>query len=215
MFEPTPHIHRLPTSTTECVEQTEVNFQSMLSNHCGRKWSSRKSVPRQPTYSSLSRYARSTLRQADDRQNSPSISVSEDNQKLRMTNTTELNGLNDRKEHEQDRSDSSTVNKTSHREFGRSISRGSNSSQFTLMSSVSKSFNEGNNNVTATYVQKSPRTVTLGKCNVLPFVLRVRRILEHDCTPRRSKRDVEVFLKCSKWNRGSLKNEQFVTSKRK
>ncbi|CAD1469932.1 unnamed protein product, partial [Heterotrigona itama] len=147
-----------------CVEQTEVNFQSMLSNHCGRKWSSRKSVPRQPTYSSLSRYARSTLRQADNRQNSPSISVSEDNQKLRMTNTTELNGSNDRKENEKDRSDSTTVNKTSHREFARSMSRGSNSSQFTLMSSVSKSFNEGNNNVmTATYVnvQKPARTATL------------------------------------------------------
>ncbi|XP_043520045.1 pyrokinin-1 receptor-like isoform X2 [Frieseomelitta varia] len=130
-------------------------FKSMLSNHCGRKWSSRKSVPRQPTYSSLSRYARSTLRQTDDRQNSPSVSVSEDNQKLRMTNTTELNGLNDRKE--QDRPGSTT----NRREFGRSVSRGSNSSQFTLMSSVSRSFNEGNNNVTATYVQKSPRTVTL------------------------------------------------------
>ncbi|KAK9302921.1 hypothetical protein QLX08_005193 [Tetragonisca angustula] len=134
-------------------------FKSMLSNHCGRKWSSRKSVPRQPTYSSLSRYARSTLRQADDRQNSPSMSISEDNQKLRMTNTTELNGLNDRKK--QDPSDSTTACKTNRREFGRSVSRGSNSSQFALMSSVSRSFNEGNNNVTATYVQKSPRTVTL------------------------------------------------------
>lgn len=133
-------------------------FKLMLSNHCGRKWSSRKSVPRQPTYSSLSRYTRSTLRQANNRQNSSSISVSEDNQKLRMTNTTELNGLNDRKEH--DRSDSTTSSKTNRREFRRSVSRGSNS---TLMSSISRSFNEGNNNVTATYVnvQKSPRTLTL------------------------------------------------------
>ncbi|KAF3423485.1 hypothetical protein E2986_10614 [Frieseomelitta varia] len=164
-----------PTSSTKCVEQTEVNFQSMLSNHCGRKWSSRKSVPRQPTYSSLSRYARSTLRQTDDRQNSPSVSVSEDNQKLRMTNTTELNGLNDRKE--QDRPGSTT----NRREFGRSVSRGSNSSQFTLMSSVSRSFNEGNNNVTATYVQKSPRTVTLGKCNVVHLSFSVLgKHLEHD-----------------------------------
>nr|XP_033335191.1 pyrokinin-1 receptor-like isoform X1 [Megalopta genalis]XP_033335192.1 pyrokinin-1 receptor-like isoform X1 [Megalopta genalis]XP_033335193.1 pyrokinin-1 receptor-like isoform X1 [Megalopta genalis]XP_033335195.1 pyrokinin-1 receptor-like isoform X1 [Megalopta genalis]XP_033335196.1 pyrokinin-1 receptor-like isoform X1 [Megalopta genalis] len=52
-------------------------FKSMLSNHCGRK-----SVPTQTTYSSLSRYPRSIIRQADDRQNSQSISVSDDNHKV-------------------------------------------------------------------------------------------------------------------------------------
>ncbi|XP_043580467.1 pyrokinin-1 receptor-like [Bombus pyrosoma] len=133
-------------------------FKSMLPNHCGRKWSSRKSVPRQPTCSSLSRYARSTFRQTDDRQNSPSISVSDDNQKLRTTNT-----INGRKDNRRNQSNC-VANKINHREYSRSVSRGSNSSQFTLMSSVSKSFNEGNNNVTATYVniQRAPRVVTLG-----------------------------------------------------
>ncbi|XP_076477144.1 pyrokinin-1 receptor isoform X2 [Bombus vancouverensis nearcticus] len=126
-------------------------FKSMLSNHCG---SSRKSVPRQLTYSSLSKYARSTLRQ---------ISISDDNQKLRTTNTTELIGLNDRKNNGRNQSDS-MANKINHREYNRSVSRGSNSSQLTLMSSVSKSFNEGNNSLIATYVniQRASRIVTLG-----------------------------------------------------
>ncbi|XP_076287848.1 pyrokinin-1 receptor [Lasioglossum baleicum] len=72
-------------------------FKSMLSNHCGRK-----SVPRQPTYSSLSRYPRSIIRQTVDRQNSQSISVSEDNQKMTSigwsTICTELNDLQPAKE---------------------------------------------------------------------------------------------------------------------
>ena len=145
-------------------------FKSMLSNHCGRKWSSRKSVPRQPTYSSLSRYPRSA-RQADDRQNSPSISVSDDNQKLttsirRTTISSDLNGSAERKNQE-NRSKMNRINH--HREYGRSMSRGSNSSQLTLMTSISKSFNEGNNNVAAACVnecllkiQSPPRAVTLG-----------------------------------------------------
>ncbi|XP_076766318.1 pyrokinin-1 receptor [Xylocopa sonorina] len=147
-------------------------FKSMLSNNCGRKWSSRKSLPRQPTYSSLSRYPRSAFRQADDRQNSPSISVSDDNQKLtciaRATNTTELNSLTERKDQEQNRI-VSTVNRANNREFARSMSRSSNSSQLTMMTTISKSFNEGNNNLPATCVnecllkiQRPPRTVTLG-----------------------------------------------------
>ncbi|XP_034173987.1 pyrokinin-1 receptor [Osmia lignaria lignaria] len=145
-------------------------FKSMLSNHCGRKWSSRKSVPRQPTYSSLSRYPRST-RQADDRQNSPSISFSDDNQKLttsirRTTISSDLNGSAERKNQE-NRSKMNRINH--HREYGRSMSRGSNSSQLTLMTSISKSFNEGNNNVAAACVnecllkiQSPPRAITLG-----------------------------------------------------
>ncbi|OAD57201.1 Neuropeptides capa receptor [Eufriesea mexicana] len=148
-------------------------FKSMLPNHCGRKWSSRKSsVPRRPTYSSLSRYPRSTLRQTDDRQNSPSISVSDDQQKLtgavRTANKSELNGLTELKDHGQSRLDK-TVSKMNNREYGRNMSRGSNSSQFTLMSSFSKSFNEGNNNVAATYVnecllnvQRPSKAVRLG-----------------------------------------------------
>ncbi|XP_017796506.1 PREDICTED: neuromedin-U receptor 2-like [Habropoda laboriosa] len=145
-------------------------FKSMLSNHCGRKWSSGGPVPRRPTYSSLSRYSRSTFKQTDDRQNSPSISVSDDNQKLtnvsRPTNATEMNGLTERKNHEQNSRLGSRVNRMNKREFGRSISRGSNSSQLTLMTSISKSYNEGNNNVAAACVnecllkiQRPPRSV--------------------------------------------------------
>ncbi|CAK9830060.1 Pyrokinin-1 receptor [Anthophora retusa] len=147
-------------------------FKSMLSNQCRRKWTTGGSVPRRPTYSSLSRYSRSTFKQTDDRQNSPSISVSDDNQKLtnvpRPTNTTEMNGLTERKDHEQNRL-GSKVNRMNKREFGRTLSRGSNSSQLTLMTSISKSYNEGNNNVTAACVnecllkiQRPPRSVTLG-----------------------------------------------------
>ncbi|XP_076390131.1 pyrokinin-1 receptor isoform X2 [Megachile rotundata] len=147
-------------------------FKSMLSNHCGRKWSSRKSIPRQPTYSSLSKYPRSTTRQADDRQNSPSISVSDENQKLtanvqRPTNSNDLNGLERRS---QDNRSTSKINRiNNHREYGRSASRGSNSSQLTLMTSISRSFNEGNNNMAAACVnecflkmQSPPRAVTIG-----------------------------------------------------
>ncbi|XP_078034934.1 pyrokinin-1 receptor isoform X2 [Augochlora pura] len=74
-------------------------FKSMLSNHCGRK-----SVPTQTTYSSLSRYPRSIIKQADDRQNSQSISVSDDNHKVTGTGWstiyTELNSLSVTKEQE-------------------------------------------------------------------------------------------------------------------
>ncbi|XP_017877673.1 uncharacterized protein LOC108623591 isoform X2 [Ceratina calcarata] len=139
-------------------------FKSMLSNHCGRK-----SVPRQPTYSSLSRCPRSTFRQTDDRQNSPSISVSDDNQKLcltRTTNVSELNGCMERNGHE--RLSGSRVNRGS-REYGRSASRGSNSSQLTTMTTISRGFNEGNNNVAVGHVnecllkiRRPPRAVTLG-----------------------------------------------------
>lgn len=141
----------------------------MLPNCCG-KWSSQKSKPRRPTYSSLSRYPKSTFRQTDDHQNSPSISVSDDNQKLtsivRISNMTEYNGLTEPKKDNERNLPDSTMNKIINREYERSVTRGSNSSQFILMTNV----NEGNNNMTATYVndcllniQKSPRTLTLGK----------------------------------------------------
>ncbi|XP_076173939.1 pyrokinin-1 receptor [Ptiloglossa arizonensis] len=146
-------------------------FKSMLSNHCGWKWSSRKSVPRQPTYSSLSRYPRTVTRQATDRQNSPSISVSDDNQRpsntTRTTVSTELNGLPEQKD--QGKRPVSKVNGINNREYGTSLSKGSNTSQLTLMTSIDKSFNEGNNNVASGCVnecllkiQNSARTVTLG-----------------------------------------------------
>ncbi|XP_061929483.1 pyrokinin-1 receptor isoform X3 [Apis cerana] len=144
-------------------------FKLMLPNCCG-KWSSQKLEPRRPTYSSLSRYPKSTFKQTDDHQNSPSISVSDDNQKLtsivRISNMTEYNGLTEPKKDNERNLPDSTMNKIINREYERSVMRGSNSSQFILMTNV----NEGNNNMTATYVndcllniQKSPRTLTLGK----------------------------------------------------
>lgn len=139
----------------------------MLPNCCV-KWSSQKSEPRRPIYSSLSRYPRYTFRQTNDRQNSPSISVSDDNQKLtsivRISNMTEYNRLT--KLNNEQKLPNSTMNKINNREYKRSVSRGSNSNQFILMTTV----NEGNNNMAPTYtnecllnIQKPSRTLTLGK----------------------------------------------------
>ncbi|XP_012342885.1 pyrokinin-1 receptor isoform X2 [Apis florea] len=158
-------------------------FKSMLPNCCG-KWSSQKSEPRRPTYSSLSRYPRSTFRQTDDHQNSPSISVSDDTQKLtsivRVSNMTEYNGLTEPKKDNERKLPDSTMNKINNREYERSMSRGSNSNQFTLMTTV----NEGNNNMTATYVnecllniQKPPRTLTLGKNTCRKIEIGNKRII--------------------------------------
>ncbi|XP_053980682.1 pyrokinin-1 receptor-like isoform X2 [Hylaeus volcanicus] len=112
-------------------------FKSMLSNNCG--WSTRKSVPRQPTYSSLSKYPRIVTRQADGRQCSSSISFSDDNHKssnATRTMSTELNGLPERKHR-------SMVNRMNSQDYERSISRGSSASQVTLMTTISNGFNEG------------------------------------------------------------------------
>ncbi|XP_006619665.1 uncharacterized protein LOC102680664, partial [Apis dorsata] len=141
-------------------------FKSMLPNCCV-KWSSQKSEPRRPIYSSLSRYPRYTFRQTNDRQNSPSISVSDDNQKLtsivRISNMTEYNRLTEL--NNEQKLPNSTMNKINNREYKRSVSRGSNSNQFILMTTV----NEGNNNMAPTYtnecllnIQKPSRTLTLG-----------------------------------------------------
>lgn len=126
----------------------------MLSNHCGRKWSSRKSIPRRPTYSSLSRYPKSSCKRVDEHHSSPSISVSDENQKLtantvQTTIANESNGTSTRRDHRQT---SEGIRKA--RDYGRSVSRGSNSSQLTLMTSISKGYNEGNNNVTAACVNE-------------------------------------------------------------
>ncbi|XP_054003341.1 pyrokinin-1 receptor-like isoform X1 [Hylaeus anthracinus] len=138
-------------------------FKSMLSNNCG--WSTRKSVPRQPTYSSLSKYPRIVTRQADGRQCSSSISFSDDNHKssnATRTMSTELNGLPERKHR-------SMVNRMNSQDYERSISRGSSASQVTLMTTISNGFNEGNNNVTAACAndcllksQSPAKGVTLG-----------------------------------------------------
>ncbi|XP_076673169.1 pyrokinin-1 receptor isoform X1 [Andrena cerasifolii] len=146
-------------------------FKSMLSNHCRRMWSSQKSIPTQPTYSSLSRYPRSTTRQADDFQNSPSISISGDQQMLtnvpRTTNSSNQNEqmpLKDQKSRPIPK-----VNRISCREYKRSISRESNFSQLTLMASINKSVNEDNNNVAAVCadecllkISRPPRADTFG-----------------------------------------------------
>lgn len=166
----------LPASSTEYVKHTEVNFQSMLSNHCRRMWSSQKSVPRQPTYSSLSRYTRSITRQADDFQNSRSISVSGDHQKLtnvpRTTNSSNQNELMPLKD--QNSRPIPKVNRISCREYERSISRGSNSSQLTLMTSINKGVNEDNNNVAVACanacllkISRPPRADTFGNFLIL------------------------------------------------
>lgn len=71
----------------------------------------------------------------------------------------DLNDLSERKS--QRNQPISKANRINCREFGRSMSRGSNSSQLTLMTSINKSVNEGNNNVTATCANvcllKTPR----------------------------------------------------------
>ncbi|KAG6802465.1 pyrokinin-like receptor 2 [Apis mellifera caucasica] len=143
-------------------------FKLMLPNCCG-KWSSQKSEPRRSIYSSLLRYPRSIFRQTDDHQNSPSIFISDDNQKLtgivQISNMTEYNGLTEPKKDNKRKLSDSTMNKINNHEYKRSVSRESNSNQFILMTTV----NEGNNNMAATYmnecllnIQKSPRTLTLG-----------------------------------------------------
>lgn len=151
----------------------------MLSNHCGRNWSSRKSIPRRPTYSSLSRYPKSSCRRVDEQHNSPSISVSDETQKLtggaagQRCGPPEANGGAGKARGHLPVAGGEAGRKPP-REFGRSISRSSNSSQLTLMTSVSKGFNEGNNNVAATCVnecllkiRRPPRTaVTFGKKGV-------------------------------------------------
>ncbi|XP_076226895.1 pyrokinin-1 receptor [Nomia melanderi] len=137
-------------------------FKSMLSNRCGRK-----SVPRQPTYSSLLKYPRSTIRKTDDRQNSPSISVSDDNQKMTSvgwpTMSTDLNSLPKEQENRQ----VTKVSRIHGHEYERTVSRRSNFSQLMLMTSISKNFSEGNNNVGMSCVnecllkiQRPPRTAT-------------------------------------------------------
>ncbi|XP_066602014.1 pyrokinin-1 receptor-like isoform X2 [Prorops nasuta] len=134
-------------------------FKSMLSKHCGRRLSSHKLSPRRPTYSSLSRCQRST-RRADDRQNSASISYSDENQKTLMRgnqipNSTELDDHFCNKKDNSQLKASNTVVSNNCREYGKTFSRGSsNSSQTTAMMSISKGLNEGNNNSAAACVSE-------------------------------------------------------------
>ncbi|XP_011149125.1 pyrokinin-1 receptor isoform X2 [Harpegnathos saltator] len=147
-------------------------FKSMLPKHCVRKCSSRRSSPRRPIYSSLSRCQRSLRYRIDDIQPSPSISVSDEQQRpshpsLANANSCELNGLASRGEQQTRVVYQATIKETAGREYARSVSRGSDISQFTVMTSISKqALNEGNNNVAANEcllkIHRSPKAVTLG-----------------------------------------------------
>lgn len=146
------------------------SLQSMLPKQCVRKCSSHRSSPRRQTYSSLSRYQRSLRYRMEDIQPSPSISVSDEQQQqqqqqrsshlgLANANSCELNGLASRGEQQ--------TRETGGREYARSMSRGSDTSQLTMMTSISKQgLNEGNNNVAANEcllrIHRSSKAVTSG-----------------------------------------------------
>jgi len=141
----------------------------MLPKNCVRKRSSHRSH-RQRTYTSLSRYQRSMKHRFEHY--SPSISVSDEQQRLThialtKANSCEPNGFAKSRSEQQIRS--ATSKETAGcREYTRSASRGSDTSQVTMMTSVSKQalHNEGNNNVAANEcllkIRKSPKAVTLG-----------------------------------------------------
>ncbi|CAL1689313.1 unnamed protein product [Lasius platythorax] len=149
-------------------------FKSMLSKNCVRKCSSHRSSLRQPTYSSLSRYQRSMKHRFDGVQHSPSISISDEQQRLthialaNNVNACEVNGLAKSRNNEQQIQSVVAIRETAgYREYVRSMSRGSDSSQLTMTTSLSKHGlnNEGNNNVAANdcllRIHK-PKAVTLG-----------------------------------------------------
>lgn len=150
----------------------------MLPKYCIRKCSSHKNNPRRPTYSSLSRYQRSLRYRIDDIQHSPSISVSDEQQRpmhvgLANANSCELNGLALRKEQQVQSVSSAATKETGCQEYTRSVSRDSNCSQLTIMTSTSRQgLKEGNNNVDECLLRthRSPKTVTLGSLH-LPLLL--------------------------------------------
>ncbi|XP_011698177.1 PREDICTED: neuromedin-U receptor 2-like isoform X2 [Wasmannia auropunctata] len=138
-------------------------FKSMLPKYCIRKFSSRKVNRRQATYSSLSRYQKSMKHRFDDPQHSPSISVSDEQQRLTHmalanANSCEPNGL------ARPQKERPAIRETiGCRDYTRRVSRDSNSSQFTMTSLSKQGLNEGNNNAKeCLLIQKSPKAVTLG-----------------------------------------------------
>ncbi|XP_029664628.1 pyrokinin-1 receptor-like isoform X2 [Formica exsecta] len=149
-------------------------FKSMLSKNCVRKCSSHRSSLRQPTYSSLSRYQRSMKHRFDGVQHSPSISISDEQQRLmhialpNNVNSCEVNGLAKSRSEQQIRPVVAIRETASCREYARSMSRGSDSSQLTMTTSLGKQGlnNEGNNNVATNEcpprIHKSPKAVILG-----------------------------------------------------
>lgn len=153
----------------------------MLSKNCVRKCTSHRSSLRQPTYSSLSRYQRSVKHRFNDVQNTPSISISDEQQRLmhialtNNANSCEVNGLAKSQNEQQMHPVVAIRETTGCQEYARSMSRGSDSSQLTMTTSLSKQAlnNEGNNNVATNEcllrIHKSPKAVTLG--SVYPRVI--------------------------------------------
>ncbi|XP_029160963.1 pyrokinin-1 receptor-like isoform X2 [Nylanderia fulva] len=150
-------------------------FKSMLSKNCVGKFSSRRdSLRQQTTYTSLSRYQKSMKPRFDSIQQSPSISISEEQQRLthiplanNVNNACEANGFAISRS-EQPRPGVANRETAVYRDYARSMSRGSDSSQLTMTTTLSKQGlnNEGNNNVAANEfllrIPKPPKAVTLG-----------------------------------------------------
>lgn len=151
----------------------------MLSKNCVRRCSSPRSSLRQPTYNSLSRNQRSMKHRFDGVQHSPSISISDEQQRLmhiapsNNINSCEVNELAKSRSEQQIRPIVALRETASCREYARSMSRGSDSSQLTMTTSLSKQGlnNEGNNNVTMNEcpprIHKSPKAVILGSIRLL------------------------------------------------
>ncbi|XP_012217436.2 pyrokinin-1 receptor-like isoform X1 [Linepithema humile] len=148
-------------------------FKSMLPKRCIRKCSSHRSNRRQPIYSSLSRCQRSMRHRFEDTQHSPSISVSDEQQQrlthivLANANSCEPNELAKSRDEQQVRPVTATAVKESagRPEYARSVSRSSNSSQLTMMTTLSKQAlsNEGNHTASEYLlkIHRSPKAVTL------------------------------------------------------
>ncbi|XP_051171605.1 pyrokinin-1 receptor-like [Leptopilina boulardi] len=144
-------------------------FKSMLAKHCGNRLQT--SSPLHRTYTSLSRHPRSTFHRVDSHK-SASVSASEENQQLstfdqRKNSIKCCNSGIERKN-----SQIVVISKIngSHPEIMRNGSRASNTSQVTVMTTIGKGSNEGNNNSETVYVDESTlrvhhrplQTITLG-----------------------------------------------------
>ncbi|XP_043478846.1 pyrokinin-1 receptor-like [Leptopilina heterotoma] len=144
-------------------------FKSMLAKHCGNRLQT--SSPLQRTYTSLSRHPRSTFHRVDSRKSGSVLSSEENQQQLsnfdqRRNSTKYQSGI------ERKNSQLIVISKTngSHPEIVRNGSRASNSSQVTVMTTIGKGINEGNNNSETLFIDESSlrvhhrplQTVTLG-----------------------------------------------------
>lgn len=142
----------------------------MLAKHCGNRLHT--SSPLQRTYTSFSRHPRSTFNCVDSRRSGSLLSSEENHQQLsnfdQRRNFTKYQSEIRRKN-----SQLIVISKTngSHPEIVRNGSRASNSSQVTVVTTIEKGNNEGNNNSETLFIDESSlrvhhrplRTVTLGK----------------------------------------------------